>query len=122
MKISQIFEQKGETYFRQIEKNIIKKVFKPKDMVISLGGGAFEDANTRDFLKIADVIYLKTSPAVIYGRIKNDKSRPLLCDNMTVEKIAEIIQKREKNYLKANKIVITDNKTPDEIVTELSND
>lgn len=123
MKISQIFEQKGEKYFRLIEKDIIKKVSKPENMVISLGGGAFEDADTRGFLlNFANVVYLKTAPEVIYERIKNDKSRPLLCDNMSVGKISEIIQKREKNYMKANKIIDTDGKKPEEIVMELCND
>jgi shikimate kinase len=41
---------------------------------------------------------------------------------MSVEKIKEIINEREVNYLSAHKTVITDNKTPEEIVMELYND
>ena len=123
MEISEIFKQKGEAYFRQVEKDAIKNAFQPENMVISLGGGAFEDEDTRNFLlNNSDVIYLQTSAKIIYERLKNDKSRPLLCGNMSVERIAEIIKKRENNYLSANKIIDTDNKSPKEIVAELSND
>jgi shikimate kinase len=123
MKISEIFKQKGESYFRQIEKDTIKKYFVSENMIISLGGGAFEDSDTQKLLlDNSIVIYLKTSPNTIYERIKNDKSRPLLCDKMSVDTIYEIIQKREKNYLNAHKVVETDNKKPEDIIRELRND
>ena len=41
MKISKIFEDKGEKYFRKIEEIITLKSLKKKKTVISLGGGAF---------------------------------------------------------------------------------
>ena len=41
MKISKIFENKGEKYFRKIEEEITLKILKNKKTVISLGGGAF---------------------------------------------------------------------------------
>ena len=123
MSISDIFQKKGEGYFRLIEKNTIKSIFKNENMIISLGGGAFENEETRQFLlNNSKVIYLQTSAQEIYNRIKNDNTRPLLCDNMSVEKINEILQKREKNYLLAHKVIITDNKTPEQIILELNND
>lgn len=125
--ISEIFAQFGEEYFRKIESETIKEILNktlvqwervgegeiqnPSGItgIISLGGGAFEDVNTRDFLlKNSVVIYLKTSPEKILERLKNDTSRPLLCGNMNLEKINELIQKREKNYNKAAYTVITD--------------
>lgn len=119
--ISDIFKFKGESYFRQLEKETIQTVFNPRNQVISLGGGAFENRETRDFLlKNSCIIYLKTSPENIFQRIKNNNERPLLCDNMSVEKITEIISKRKTNYETAPNIIITDNKTPDEIIKEIT--
>ena len=43
MSISDIFSKYGEKYFRDIEANTIKSVFYNKDLVLSLGGGAFEN-------------------------------------------------------------------------------
>jgi shikimate kinase len=121
--ISEIFKTKGEEYFRKIEQQTITDNFKPENSVISLGGGAFENERVREFLlKNSTVVYLKTSPAVIFERIKNDTTRPLLHGKMNTETIAEILNKREKNYLSAHKTIITDGKTPQQIVLELEND
>jgi shikimate kinase len=122
-KISEIFETKGEDYFRKVEQDAIFSNFQPEDAIISLGGGAFEDTETRTFLlKNSKVIYLKTSPETILERIKNDNSRPLLCGKMNIESIKQILEKRESNYLSAHKTVLTDNKTPQQIVLEIEND
>jgi shikimate kinase len=121
-KISEIFSNKGEEYFRKIEKETIENIFtsKVENLVISLGGGAFENNETREILlKKANVIYLQTSPEIIFERIKSNTERPLLCGNMSIEKISEILEKREKNYQTATYKITTDNKTPDQIAEEI---
>ncbi len=118
--VSEIFQNEGEKYFRNIEKETIKKNFTNKDLIISLGGGAFEDQLTQELLlKNSTVIYLKTSPNVILERIKNNTNRPLLKNQMTVEKIQSIILQRQKNYELANITILTDNKNTDKIVEEI---
>ena len=119
-KISEIFSKKGEEYFRKIEKNTIDNIFTRENLVISLGGGALENNETREFLLTnSTVIYLQTSPEIIFERIKSNTERPLLCGNMSVEKISEILEKREKNYQTATYKITTDNKTPDQIAEEI---
>lgn len=123
MSVSEIFKTKGEQYFRKVEKDTLQNIFKPQGMIISLGGGAFENEKTRELLlNNALVIYLKTSPDCILNRIKDDKSRPLLANNMTIDRISEILNKREQNYLLAHKVIITDKKTPLQIIQEIYND
>ena len=118
--ISEIFQNEGEKYFRNIERETIEKNFTNKDLIISLGGGAFEDQLTQELLlKNSTVIYLKTSPNVILKRIKNNTNRPLLKNQMTVEKIQSIILQRQKNYELANITILTDNKNTDKIVEEI---
>lgn len=118
--VSEIFQNEGEKYFRNIERETIKKNFTNKDLIISLGGGAFEDQLTQELLlKNSTVIYLKTSPNVILERIKNNTNRPLLKNQMTVEKIQSIILQRQKNYELANITILTDNKNIDKIVEEI---
>ena len=118
--VSEIFQNEGEKYFRNIERETIKKNFMNKDLIISLGGGAFEDQLTQELLlKNSTVIYLKTSPNVILERIKNNTNRPLLKNQMTVEKIQSIILQRQKNYKLANITILTDNKNTDKIVEEI---
>lgn len=118
--VSEIFQNEGEKYFRNIERETIKKNFTNKDLIISLGGGAFEDQLTQELLlKNSIVIYLKTSPNVILERIKNNTNRPLLKNQMTVEKIQSIILQRQKNYELANITILTNNKNTDKIVEEI---
>lgn len=118
--ISEIFSVNGEKYFRNIEKETIKKIFKSENKIISTGGGAFEDKDTRDLLlKNSTVIYLKSTPATIFERIKNNTQRPLLKNNMTAAKITEILDKRQSNYELAHLTIVTDNKKPNEIIKEI---
>ena len=119
-KISEIFLKFGEPHFRMLESNKIKSVLLNKNQIIALGGGAFEKAENRIVIcDNAKVIYLKTSAEEICKRIKNEFHRPLLNKNVSEERILEIINKREPNYLKADIIIQTDNKTPEEISKEI---
>ena len=47
MKIKDIFQKKGEKYFRNLEKKIGLKSLKKENCVIALGGGAFIDRAIR---------------------------------------------------------------------------
>lgn len=119
-KISEIFLKHGEPFFRMLESEKIRKFCKEEHMIISAGGGAFENEDNRKLLlDSANVIYLKATPEEIYTRIKNETHRPLLKKNFSIEKIANIIEMRKKNYEKANIIIDTNGKTPYDIVKEI---
>ena len=120
MTIAEMFAQKGESYFRKLENQTIISNFQNEELVISLGGGALENPQTRNFLlKNSNIVFLKTSPEIIFERIKNNTSRPLLNNKMSVDKIKEILNKREKNYNTATIVVNTDNKLPNMVVREI---
>ena len=117
--INRIFEENGEQYFRNIEKNFIKNVLKSNNMIISIGGGAFEDEENRDLmLSDAHVIYLSASAQTIYNRLKNTNDRPLLKD-ISPQKIENIMSKRINNYKKAHITIDTDNKKIYNVVKEI---
>lgn len=120
MTIPEIFEKKGEPYFREVEKSIISELSEEEDLIIALGGGAFESEETRKNLENNCItIYLKSSVDRLLNRIKDDKNRPLLqCENPK-GKLEELLEKREPNYLKADYIIETGNKNIDEIVEEI---
>ena len=116
--INEIFKQYGETYFRELEHKIIKKI-SLTNSVISLGGGAFENSDTRKYLlDNTIVVYLETSAQQLLKRIENQNDRPLLVDNPS-EKIKQLLNIREKNYKLANICVVTDNKTVEKITEEI---
>lgn len=119
-KISEIFLRYGEHHFRMLESEKIKRVCEKENQIISLGGGAFENPQTRSLLDSTSLtIYLKATPQEIYDRIKEEIHRPLLRKNFSIEKITDILNKRKPNYEKAAKIIDTNGKTPDNIVKEI---
>lgn len=119
-KISEIFLRHGEPFFRMLEAEKIKHFCQNDNLIISAGGGAFENEENRNLmLKNSLVIYLKASPDEIYNRIKLETHRPLLKKNFSVEKIIEILKKREPNYEKAHKTIDTNFKTPYNIAQEI---
>ena len=66
------------------------------------------------------IIYLKTSPQVIYERIKDTTNRPLLNDHMNVEYIATLMEQRKPKYEEAADLtIVTDQKTVAEVCKEM---
>lgn len=119
-KIPELFLKFGEAHFRALENEKIRKFSNNTDQIIALGGGAFENEENRKLLlKNCTVIYLKASAQEIYNRIKNEFHRPLLRKNFSVERIDEIMKKREVNYKKADFMIITDGKTPQKAALEI---
>ena len=119
-KISQIFNDNGEQYFRKTEKEAIKEFINNEKTILSLGGGAFENEESQKLLKEkSTVIFLKASCQKIFERIKNEIHRPLLHKNFSIETIEFILQKRKKNYEKAHYKIDTDKKTPQEISNDI---
>lgn len=118
--IPDMFQEKGESGFRDVETKMIDMVYKRDNLIVALGGGAFEREQNRKLVKEKScVVYLKASPEILFKRLKNTKNRPLLKEGFTVETIEKILSSREANYMQADVVVETDNKTPGEIVKEL---
>lgn len=108
LKITQIFEQKGENYFRAKEKETLLVLCKLKHAsVISLGGGSIVDPENLKIVKEhGTLIYLQLTPAALFSRLKTQSSeRPLLrglSEQEMQRKILSLLQSREKQYLQAD--------------------
>ena len=120
MKISDIFSRYGESKFRELEKNAILNLSQNNDKIISTGGGALEDeSNIKNLQANGIMIYLKATPERLFERIKGQNHRPLLKNEKPLETLKELLKKREKNYLKADIIIETDQKSTDETVRKI---
>ena len=101
MKISQIFEKKGEDFFRKAEEKISLKILKKNNAVISLGGGTFLNNNIKKIiLKNHISFWLKWNSQTLIKRIKNSKKRPLVA-GVTELNLLNLIKKRSNVYSKA---------------------
>ncbi len=78
MQITEIFAQKGEPFFRQLETELIKELSEKQGLVISLGGGLAANEKNHPFLKKAGtVILLDCGITQTLKRIGGDTARPL---------------------------------------------
>ena len=126
LSIKNIFEQKGEIYFRKIEHDIFKVLIENEDkLIISTGGGTPCYANNHQLLNGENVvsIYLKASVDVIFERLKNQKDdRPLVAnqsDNDLKEFIAKNIFDRSFFYNQATHVIDISTKKPNEVVESI---
>ena len=120
MSINQIFEIKGEAYFRTIESNILEKILSSDNQIISTGGGIVK--NPKNILNLKDsslVFYLSADVDTLYERVKNNSERPLLNTEDMYNKIKLLLEQRIPLYQKAHYVIDTASKTPDIIVDEI---
>ena len=101
MKIAEIFEKKGENFFRNLEEKITLKVLNSTNNVISLGGGGFINEKIRkEVLKNNFSFWLNCNAQILLNRIKNNKKRPIAF-NLSEDELRKLIEKRAKIYSKA---------------------
>jgi shikimate kinase len=108
--VRELFAERGEEGFREIERKMLQEVSQFEDIVISTGGGlpCFFD-NMQVMNATGDTVYLKLSPAELAAHLSTGKvSRPLLKDKQPEELqqfITEHLAQREPFYSQAKHIV-----------------
>ena len=118
MKIKDIFEQKGESYFRELERKQIEAIVNQEGLVVSTGGGLGANLDNMNLMKKnGDVVWLDVSLNTVLDRLKNDQDRPLL--KQPIEKIKQLFEERKNVYRLANIRINADKKTPSQIVEEI---
>ena len=119
MSVSEIFEKKGESYFRNLEEKITLKYLKKIKSIISLGGGGFINAKIRrEILTNHFSFWLNWDESILIKRIKNSKKRPLAFKS-TDREIRTIIKNRSKIYSNAQFKINCNKLTKTEIVKKI---
>lgn len=117
MTVVEIFESKGEDYFRTLETEILRRLSRSENIILALGGGTILRMENLELMKQnGKIIYLKSSPEKIYERIKNKLDRPLFKDLVVenkpkeefIKRISDLLNERSKHYEKADFIYSTD--------------
>ena len=119
--INDIFKDNGEAYFRTLETDILREIFKNDNQVIATGGGLVCSDENMTLLKGNSLVfYLRTEGKTLFERVKNNKERPLLNAGNMQEKIISLLEQRHLQYEKAHFIIDTDNKTIEAITEEIT--
>lgn len=117
LKISQIFLNKGEEYFRSIETSILEKIIlNDKKIIISTGGGIV--LRNQKILKKTYNIYLECNINTLVKRLKSSKERPLIGDNI-VKNVNQLLIEREILYKTISNAIVDSNKTKKNIIDQI---
>ncbi|MFE1952627.1 shikimate kinase [Streptomyces sp. NPDC059524] len=117
--IADIFVDEGETHFRALEKAAVAAALAEHDGVLSLGGGAILDADTRALLAGHAVVYLSMDVEEAVRRTGLNVARPLLAVNPR-KQWRELMEARRHLYTEVARVVVaTDGRTPDEVTEEV---
>lgn len=104
--VPQIFAERGEEGFRQVERNMLHEVAEFEDVIISCGGGTPCFFDNMDYMnRQGQVVYLRCEPEVLQKHLMMGKTeRPLLkgkSPEELIDFIKEQLQTREQYYNKA---------------------
>jgi shikimate kinase len=108
MKVHEIFEAKGEPYFRAVEKRLLKQALQSDGQVIATGGGAVLDAESLRLLKERSLlICLAAAPETLLARANSGPARPLLEGSDRMKRIEELLRLRKPAYDQAHLCIDT---------------
>lgn len=121
MSIPEIFEKKGEPYFRDLETGFLRELTAGGDNIISCGGGAaMREENVHLMKESGTVVLLTAQPETVYNRIHLGDGRPVLRGRMNVEAIRQLMEQRRPFYeAAADRTVATDGRTIREVAEKV---
>jgi len=96
------------------------EIMKRNDLVIATGGGSLlDDENYQLARKNSTIILLYANPEVIFNRLKDESSRPLLSEENKLDRIMSLMKQRKEKYNRFEHCVDTSNLTVAQVVDEI---
>lgn len=120
MTIPDLFERYGEAEFRALEQRVIARVLEAGPLVLSTGGGAFMNAQTRELIAgHAISVWLKADIDVLMERVAKKQNRPLLKTADPQATMLKLMDERHPVYATANVTVPTREERKEVIAAEV---
>lgn len=117
--ISEIFVDRGEKYFRDVERSAVIEALEAHDGVLALGGGAVLDPDTRAALAGHRVVFLHVGLADAVKRVGLGSARPLLLGNVRA-RVKALLDERLSIYREVATITVeTDGRPVEEVAEEV---
>lgn len=123
--IREMFEQRGERFFRDLEEEVVADILKGESKIVSPGGGAILRETTRRRIQEAGpVIWLQGSVEVLGRRLEGDGGsgdrRPGLTSKGMLDEIRDVLTRREPLYRSMATLVLsTDQKSVEQLADEI---
>ena len=118
-KVTDLFVENGEEYFRGVEFSVLQEVLEEDSAVISLGGGAPISDRAQEVLQSSNsvIVFLDVSLATAAPRVGFNRDRPLLLGNPRAQWQALSEQRRPIYEKLATQSIKVDDMTVDEIIS-----
>ena len=117
-KITDLFVDNGEEYFRSVEFSVLQEVLQEESAVISLGGGAPISESAQEVLQSSKsmIVFLDVSLSTAAPRVGFNRDRPLLLGNPRAQWQALSDQRRPIYEKLATQSIKVDDMSVDEII------
>jgi shikimate kinase len=120
MSIPELFERYGETEFRALEQRVITRILENGPQVLSTGGGAYMNAQTRAAIAAQGIaVWLKADLDVLMERVSKKQNRPLLKNPDPRAVMQKLMAERYPVYAEAAVTVLTRDERKEVIATEV---
>lgn len=119
--VVEIFSEKGEAYFRQLEYELLQKYAQTENLVVALGGGTLENDRSFEVVKASGtLIYLKSDVDTLAKRLATKDDRPLmkaesgerLSEDALRQRIEQMLMNREERYQSHSIICVSTDHNP----------
>ncbi len=117
--IREIFQTRGEEYFRACEAQLCVELASRKNLIIATGGGALIDPGNRERFREAFVVCLDASPDEIVMRLNGALDRPLLGDGDMTERVKQLLTARQAAYAQIKCHIDTNTSNPQEVADRI---
>ena len=117
--INEIFEKEGEPFFRDAEAGLLKEASGAGPRVVATGGGTvLRRENVTLMRGTGKIVFLETSPDMLWERVKHKKDRPLLKGLDPQGKLRQIFSSRQSFYEQACDFKVNTDGQTAEVVAE----
>lgn len=118
--VRDIFAEKGESYFRRLEKQALEQILSQQGQIIATGGGIILDEDNLTLLRQKSLLIgLTASTDVLVSRVGKNSKRPLLKGVDVRARIEELLQQRQSRYAEADVIIDTSGLTINQVVEKI---
>ncbi|MGL5940154.1 MAG: shikimate kinase [Waterburya sp.] len=112
--ITQIFQQSGESQFRELETKVLAELSVYTRSVIATGGGIIQQQINWSYLRHGLIVWLDVDLAILKKRLVQDETRPL------ADKLESLLTTRRPLYAQADiQITITQEKSPEKVSAQI---
>ncbi len=120
MTVPELFARYGETEFRALEQRVILRLLENGPQVLSTGGGAYMNAQTRQAIAAHGVsVWLKADLDLLMDRVSKKQNRPLLRNDDPRGVLKRLMDERYPVYAQADVTVVTRDERKETIAAEV---